>query len=107
MKEITRETLKRMIDEDVDFLLIDARTHKGFGDEHLPGAISIPADHMGEHLMREFKKNRTIVTYCSSLECESSAIAGEKLETYGFKKVLRYKGGLKDWKEAGYPVERQ
>lgn len=107
MKKITRETLKKMMDTDTDFVLIDARTHAGFGDEHLPGAISIPADHMGEHLMREFKKGRTIVTYCSSFECESSTMAAQKLEKYGFKKVLDYKGGLKDWKEAGFPTEKK
>jgi len=107
MKQITRETLKNMMDKDVDFILIDARTHSGFDDEHLPRAISIPADHMGEHLVREIRKERTIVTYCSSFECESSTLAAQKLEKYGFKKVLEYKGGLKDWKDAGYPTERK
>ena len=107
MKQITRETLKDMIDKDVDFVLIDARRHEGYGDEHLPRAISIPSDHRGEHLVRQYKKNRTIVTYCSSLECESSTVAAQKLEKYGFKKVLEFKGGLKDWKEAGYPTEKK
>ena len=107
MKQITREVLKDMIDKDVDFVLIDARKHEGYDDEHLPGAVTIPSDHMGEHLVREFKKDRTIVTYCSSFECDSSTIAAQKLEKYGFKKILEFKGGLKDWMEAGHPTEKK
>ena len=107
MKQITREVLKDMIDKDVDFILIDARKHAGYDDEHLPGAIPIPSDRMGENHVRQYKKDRTMVTYCSSFECESSTIAAQKLEKYGFKKVLEFKGGLKDWKDAGYPTEKK
>ncbi len=105
MRKITRQALKQMMDSDTDFVLIDARTHAGYDEEHLPGAVSIPADHLGEHLLKEYKKDRTIVTYCSSFTCESSTIAAQKLEKFGFNKVIEYKGGLKDWKDAGYPTE--
>jgi rhodanese-related sulfurtransferase len=46
------------------------------------------------------------VTYCSSFECEASTIAAQKLDKYGFKNVLEFKGGLEDWKKAGYPTEK-
>jgi rhodanese-related sulfurtransferase len=52
------------------------------------------------------KKTETFVTYCSSFECEASTVAAKKLEKYGFKKVLEFKGGLKDWKAAKYPTEK-
>jgi rhodanese-related sulfurtransferase len=106
MKKITREYLKNMMDADVDFVLIDARGHEAYAKEHLPGALSIPSDHLGEHLLREHKKDRTFVTYCSNLECEASTIAAQKLDKYGFKNVLEFKGGLEDWKKAGYPTEK-
>jgi rhodanese-related sulfurtransferase len=106
MKKITREYLKNMMDSDVDFVLIDARGHEAYAKEHLPRALSIPSDHLGEHLLREHKKDRTFVTYCSSFECEASTIAAQKLDKYGFKNVLEFKGGLEDWKKAGYPTEK-
>lgn len=106
MKKITREYLKNMMDTDVDFVLIDARGHEAYAKEHLPGALSIPSDHLGEHLLREHKKNRIFVTYCSNFECEASTIAAQKLDKYGFKNVLEFKGGLEDWKKAGYPTEK-
>jgi rhodanese-related sulfurtransferase len=57
-------------------------------------------------LLREHKKNRTFVTYCSNFECEASTIAAQKLDKYGFKNVLEFKGGLEDWKKARYPTEK-
>ena len=106
MKQITREELKAMLDKKKKFVLIDARTHAGFDKEHIPGANSIPADHLDEHIQNDIQKDETIVTYCSSFTCESSTIAAKKLEKYGYKKILDFKGGLADWKDAGYPTEK-
>lgn len=95
-----------MMDTDVPFTLIDARSHESYIVEHLPMAVSIPSDHLGEHLLKDHKKAETFVTYCTDLECESSTIAAKKLEKFGFAKVLEFKGGIKDWKQAGYPTEK-
>jgi rhodanese-related sulfurtransferase len=106
LKLITRDELKNMMDAKVPFTLIDARTHGGYEKEHLPGAIRIPADHLGEHLVNDHKKTETFVTYCTDLKCESSTIAAKKLEKFGFIKVFDFKGGIEDWKKAGYPTEK-
>jgi len=105
MKRITRDVLKDMLDKDVDFVLIDARGHEAHAKEHLPGAVSMPSDHIGEHLLRGYKKEQTFVTYCSSFECTASTVSARKLEKFGFKKVLEVKGGLEDWKKGGYRTE--
>ena len=106
MKQIKRETLKRMMDNDEDFVLIDARRHGGYDEGHLPGAIPIPADRIGEEMLKQYKKDSTIVTYCSGWDCESSTIAAKKLDKYGFVNVLDFKGGLEEWKKAGYPLDK-
>ncbi|OGS41531.1 MAG: hypothetical protein A3K67_00220 [Euryarchaeota archaeon RBG_16_62_10] len=106
MRRITREALKGMMDKDVDFVLVDARSHEEFAKEHLPGAISMPSDHVGEHLLRGYGKERTFVTYCTDFECTASTVAAQKLERFGFTKVLEFEGGLADWKDAGCPTER-
>jgi rhodanese-related sulfurtransferase len=33
-------------------------------------------------------------------------IAAKKLKSFGFRNVLAYAGSWKDWKGAGYPVEK-
>jgi rhodanese-related sulfurtransferase len=106
MRRIERDVLKKMIDDEEDFVLIDTRTHDGYEEEYLPGAIRIPADRLVERMLSEYDRKRTIVTYCSGWACESSTIAATKLERMGFANVLDFKGGLEDWKKAGYPTEK-
>lgn len=107
MRKITREELKGMMDSGDKFVLIDARDHEDYDKEHLPGAISVPSDHLGHHVSKDIGKDETVVTYCSSFACEASTVAATKLEKYGYKNVLEFKGGLQNWKEAGYKTERK
>lgn len=106
MRKVTREELKAMMDRGDVFILIDTRGHEAFRTEHLPGAVSVPSDNVGRHTLPGLSKGDTVVTYCSNFECEASTVAAGKLERYGFTKVLEFKGGLKDWKGAGYPTEK-
>lgn len=104
MRTISREALKKMMDDGRDFVLVDARTHEGFDEEHLPGAVRMPANRLGESMLRRYRRDRTVVTYCSGWACESSTIAAKKLERLGFTDVLDFKGGIEDWKKAKYPL---
>ncbi|MBU1159275.1 MAG: rhodanese-like domain-containing protein [Candidatus Thermoplasmatota archaeon] len=107
MMRISREALKEMIDRDEDqFTLVDAREEKAFEKEHIPGAISIPSSQLGENALGRLDKDETIVTYCSNIHCEACTIAAEKLEKYGYERVMVFKGGLKNWKDAGYATEK-
>ena len=69
-----------------------------------PG-ISIPVAEIVHKAGKLLKKGDTIVVYCASFECSASTIAAEKLKELGYKKVLDYKGGLKDYKEGGGKLE--
>jgi len=104
MKQIRMEELKQMMDDKADFVLIDARGHDAYDKEHITGAISIPSDHLGEHITKDYDKDTTFVTYCSNLKCEASTVAATKLERYGYKKVLEYKAGIEDWRAHRYPT---
>jgi rhodanese-related sulfurtransferase len=107
MKQIRAVELKKMMDRKADYVLIDARGHDSYDKEHITGAISIPSDHLGEHLMKDFDKGTTFVTYCTDLECEASTVAAKKLERYGYTKVLEYKEGIQDWKVHHYPTVKK
>ena len=79
-----------------------------FDDAHLPGAINIPLDlidTMASTLLPD--SDALIVVYCSDASCQSSQIAGDRLEELGYSAVAVYSDGKLDWVEHGLPVERQ
>lgn len=105
IKKITRDDLVRLMSSKKAFKLIDVLSHDSYEEEHIKGSISLPVDEIAQRAKAMFKKSDTLVTYCASFECQASTNAAEKLLALGFKRVLDYKGGLKDYKEAGYPME--
>ncbi|HOX54177.1 MAG: rhodanese-like domain-containing protein [Candidatus Omnitrophica bacterium] len=105
IKKITRDDLVRLMSSKKPFKLIDVLSHESYDQEHIKGSISLPVDEIDQTAKAMFKKSDKLVTYCASFECQASTKAAEKLLALGFKRVLDYKGGLEDYKEAGYPLE--
>ncbi len=103
---ITREELKRKIEAGEDFLLIDVLLADSYAREHLPGAINLPLHDIGDATTASIPKDREVIVYCGSFACQASPAAAAKLREMGFTRVLDFEGGLADWKDAGYPMER-
>jgi len=103
---ITREELKQKIDAMEDFVLIDVLLPESYQREHLPDAVNIPLYKIDEETTTHLPRDKEIVVYCGSFECTASPAAARRLEELGFTNVIDYEGGLADWREAGYPVER-
>ena len=99
------QTLESWKSEGEDFVLIDVLSEEHFEEGHIPGALSIPLDHLGEAVIERLEKHQTIVVYCKDLECGASEKAAEKLEKLGFEDVYDFEGGLKRWEESGNRVE--
>lgn len=101
MKNINRDELKRMNEtEHEDFVLINVLKPDAFRQQHIRTSINIPVDDDDfEQLVERVAadKNRKIVVYCASFDCDASSQAAEKLENAGFKAVYDYEGGTKDW----------
>lgn len=98
--EIKREELAKAI-QGKSVFIVDANGPDSYASAHIPGAVSfdkakgefsgkLPAD-----------KNALIVAYCGGPGCEAWCGAADKLEAMGYKNVRHYKGGIKEWKEAG------
>jgi rhodanese-related sulfurtransferase len=109
MATITATQLKRMIDGEETFELINVLSEKDFLKEHIPGSVNVPADskdfatRINDRVGDD--KDHQIVVYCASTQCQASANAANTLELAGFTNVHRFEGGMQDWKTAGYPVE--
>jgi rhodanese-related sulfurtransferase len=103
---ISRESLCQKIERGDEFVLVDALAPISYAAAHLPGAISIPPDDVTARAKRRIPdRNTEIVVYCASETCDSSVVVAYKLIELGYRNVLHYAGGKRDWVEAGLPLE--
>lgn len=70
---------------------------------HLPGSICIPSPAAA---IEDLNPEDHIVVYCSSVDCCDSRQAALMLDEAGFENVLHFEGGLLEWEETGFPLER-
>jgi rhodanese-related sulfurtransferase len=69
----------------------------------IQGSLRIPVSQL-EKRAGELDKSREVVTYCAGVQCSASRDGAQKLAALGFD-VRAYEGGVKEWQEAGLPVE--
>jgi len=101
MKTITTAELQRLHENEPDLPIINTLPRDAFDETRIPGAISIPQDEpeFADRVARAAgAKDKKLVVYCASAECDSSEKATGKLEEAGFTSVLTYKGGAEAWK---------
>lgn len=99
---ITRNELKRMMDQRKDFVLIETRPADDFEREHIPGAINVPLNEPGfEERVREAcpEVDRDVIIYGDGME--SLRDAAMRLESLGYTSIYAYQGGKEDWLHPG------
>lgn len=107
-KQLTREELKKWIDEKKDFALIDVLAGASFEARHLPNAKNAfvkENDFLGKVEKLISNKETIVVVYCASFTCQLSPLAADKLVEAGYTNVYDFKGGLADWQGAGYSFD--
>lgn len=103
MQPISKDELRQMneVNHD-DFVLINVLPRDAFNKQHIRTSINIPFD--AEDFVELVEqvagsKDRKIVVYCASHECDASPKAAKKLEDAGFSQVFDFEGGTKEWFE--------
>lgn len=81
--------------------LIDVRTAEEFASGHIPGAINIPVQELGQRL-DEVATDQPIVLYCRS--GNRSTQAATLLSQQGYTGIYNL-GGITSWQAAGLPIE--
>ena len=96
---------KVLFDKGVVF--IDVRNPRLYAKNHIPGAFHLDLKNaFNEPAVTAIaKKDQTIVIYCSGVKCSRSYHASEKAVLWGFRKVHYFRGGIVEWKKAGYPMD--
>jgi rhodanese-related sulfurtransferase len=101
--ETTVDDVKLKLDGDEPFLLIDVREDNEWEKDHLPRAI-----HLGKGVIeRDIEQrvpdlNAPIVLYCGG--GFRSALAADNLGKMGYTNVISMDGGIRAWREKGYPL---
>lgn len=102
---IEREELREAVEAGA-VTLVDALGGMYYEQQHLPGALPLVADDvatLAQELLPD--KGQAIVTYCSDVTCPNSQQVAGLLERAGYTSVRKYAAGIRDWVEAGLPVE--
>jgi rhodanese-related sulfurtransferase len=86
-------------------VLVDVRSPEDYAKEHIAGAISIPLDSLDKTARSLLKSDEDIIVYCDSFVCSASTSASNMLTRLGYRNVRDYKGGIREWKQAGLAIE--
>jgi phage shock protein E len=82
--------------------LLDVRTVEEWNQNHIPGATLIPLDELPNRIS-ELPDDQEILIYCRSGNRSRQAL--QFLLNAGYNDLYSLQGGIKDWIDAGYPVE--
>ena len=96
-----KELLKRSRDGLVTIL--DVRPSEEYDVGHIPGAINIPLEEIGQNLA-SLPKDQDVIAYCRGEYCVLAFEAVATLRKKGFS-ARRLEEGYPEWKAAGLPVE--
>ena len=96
--------VKAKLDRGEKFRLIDVREDHEYAKDHAKGAI-----HVGKGIIeRDIEtlipdKEEPIILYCGG--GFRSALTADSVQRMGYRHVVSMDGGIRAWREAGYPME--
>jgi rhodanese-related sulfurtransferase len=94
-RQISMDEAVKMMKDEKDYIILDVRRPDEYAEGHIPGAINVPNEEMGDAEIPELPdKSQLILVYCRS--GRRSKIASEELAKLGYKNVKEF-GGIIDW----------
>jgi rhodanese-related sulfurtransferase len=115
-KLISLNELKAKLDAKEDVLVVDTMPYEAsYKKQHIPTAVQfefpIPEmNTMDDGTEQQYRdllgpdKDKMIVVYCGFVKCGRSHNGAMWAVKLGYTNVYRCLGGIRGWKEAGYPV---
>jgi rhodanese-related sulfurtransferase len=106
VRELTVDQVKAKLDQGEKFTLVDVREESEFAKDHLPSAI-----HLGKGIIERDIEERVpdtsapLVLYCGG--GFRSALAADNLQKMGYTNVISMDGGIRVWREKGFPLTKE
>lgn len=98
------ELAARLQRGDPDLVILDVREREAWLQGHVPGARSLPRGQLELRVNDELPNpTQRILTCCEFGRI--STLAAATLRVLGFQRALALDGGMKAWRDAGYPVQ--
>jgi rhodanese-related sulfurtransferase len=103
VRETTVEQVKARLDRGEKLLLVDVREDHEWMKDHLPGAVHLSKGILERDAEEKLPgKNTEIILYCGG--GFRSALAADSLQKMGYTNVISMDGGIRGWRENGYPL---
>jgi glyoxylase-like metal-dependent hydrolase (beta-lactamase superfamily II)/rhodanese-related sulfurtransferase len=87
-----------------DLMVLDVREEGAFKAGHIPGAHHLPRGQLELRINEEIPDPTLRIVTCCEFG-KISTLAAATLRRLGFMRAVAMDGGMKAWREAGYPVE--
>ena len=98
---VSMEEITTIMQENTNYIILDARTIEEYNQGHIPNAICIPNETIDETVTTKLpNKDQLILIYCRS--GNRSKQAALKLQQLGYTKLIEF-GGIIDWEG---PIEK-
>ena len=95
-RQISMNEAVKMMKDEKNYIILDARRPDEFAEGHIPGAINVPNEEIGTNEIAELPgKSQLILVYCRS--GRRSKEASEKLVKLGYTNIVEF-GGILDYK---------
>lgn len=96
---VETEELQRLVAAGAQ--LVEVTPGNGYAQEHLPGARHLPLADLTAQATADLDQGRPTVVYGFDHECDRSARAAARLESFGFTDVHEYAPGKAAWLAEG------
>lgn len=94
-REISMDEAMVIMANEENYIILDVRRPDEFAEGHIPGAINVPNEEIGEAEIPELPdKSQLILVYCRSGRRSKEASA--KLVALGYTNIVEF-GGILDW----------
>lgn len=95
---------ERLAAGDADLVVLDLRETDAYRSGHIPGAKHLPRGQLELRVNTELPDPTARIVTCCEFG-KISALAAATLHDLGFGRVAALDGGVRAWREAGYPLE--
>ena len=105
IRELTVDQVKAKLNRGEKFHLIDVREESEWAKDHVAGAEYIGKGVIERDVEAKYPDSTSeIVLYCGG--GFRSALAADNLRKMGYTNVYSMDGGIRDWRNKGYPLSK-